>query len=171
MKSKKEKTIVSKSVSEVAKPIENNHCTLLEFEEGTIILEMVQEKTWLVIQYREIMSVSVSANYCSFHLKSVLVDVVFKISLTKLRKILPANYFWFVHHSHLVGRKHIFKFIEDDDGGAVIVLNDLSKIDVAPAKKKNVKNTLSHHAHFLAVKEIKLIPKTKTTEKTKKDNI
>ena len=117
------------------------------------------------------MSVTVSGNYCSFHLKSVLVDVEFKISLTALRKILPANYFWFVHHSHVVGRKHIFKFIEDDDGGAVIVLHDLSQIDVAPAKMKNVKKTLGEHAHFLAVDDVKLIQKTKKGVKTKKNNI
>ena len=45
MKTKKEKAIVSKKVPEEVKVVENNHCTLLEYEEGTIVLEMVQQKT------------------------------------------------------------------------------------------------------------------------------
>ena len=45
MKTKKEKAILSKSATEEVKAVENNHCTLLEFEEGTIVLEMVQQKT------------------------------------------------------------------------------------------------------------------------------
>jgi DNA-binding LytR/AlgR family response regulator len=124
MKTKKVKAIVSKSVPKEVKPVENNHCTLLEFEEGTIVLEVEAKAILLVLQFRDIMWVSVSGNYCSIKLRGVAEMIVFRITLTELRKLLPANYFWLVHQSYIVGRKHILKFIPDNDGGAQLILYD-----------------------------------------------
>ncbi len=146
---------------EVLKSDENRHCSLLEFEEGTIVLEELQKRILVVIQLKDIMSVSVMGNYCSLHLGLVEKAVEFKITLTKLKSMLPGNYFWKVHHSNIVGRKHIFKFIPNADGGAVLLLHDGTVIDVSPTYMERVKHAVMEKAHFLPVEEVKMVLREK----------
>jgi DNA-binding LytR/AlgR family response regulator len=149
----------------------NNHFTLLEFEEGTIVLEELRKRTWVVIQLNDIMNVSVKGNYCSLHLKLVNKVVVFKITMEKLMSMLPPNYFWRVHKSNIVGRKHIFKFIQNADGGGVVLLHDGTGVDVSPAFMETVKKAIKEKAHFLPVEKVKVVDRAKKSIKAKKNNI
>jgi|ERR1035437_8578855 DNA-binding LytR/AlgR family response regulator len=165
---KKAKEELDKKVLAEVTPVENNHCTLLEFEEGTIVLEIVAKAILLVLQFRDIMWVSVRGNYCSIKLRGVSEMIVFRITLTELRALLPANYFWLVHESYIVGRKHILKFIPDNDGGAQLILYDGTVVDVSPEHRECVRKTLKENGLFLPVKDVKLVPNRQKKDKSVK---
>ena len=165
---KKVKAVVKKNVVKVVAAVKNNHCTLEEFNEGSIVLEELKNRIFVVFQYQDIMSVSVKGNYCTFKLRGVKDLIVIRITLDKVRALLPANYFWFVHASHIVGRKHFLKLIPDKDGGGVLLLYDGTKVDVSPEHLDEIRTTFEAHGHFLPVKEIKIV---RNREEKQKNNI
>jgi two-component system, LytTR family, response regulator len=85
------------------------------------------------VETSDIIYLEASSNYTCFHLTNLTKIIVAK-TLKDFEELLPASVFMRIHHSYIINKNLVTKYIKGE-GGQVVMVND-KVLDVARRKKE-----------------------------------
>ncbi|KAB2918095.1 MAG: response regulator transcription factor [Bacteroidetes bacterium] len=100
------------------------------------------QEGYLFVDHTNVIHCEASGSYTHIYLqegKKILVSM----RLKECEDILPAKSFFRVHHSHIIGLRHISKYIRGR--GGYLVMQDGSKVEVSASRKDEFLELVKYH--------------------------